>query len=121
MLQAKEKRVCKYSKTEFIPNRNNQIFANKECRVAYHNDAQNQFRTKLRKTNKELIKDYKVVNSILGDYGEITVNKHYLRGAGFSSRKFTNVVNIDGETIFCLYDISFEKLNNDEYFIKRIK
>ena len=120
MLPAKEKRVCKYSKTEFIPRRNNQIFANKIYRVAYHNDAQNAFRTKLSKTNKEILKDYKVVNKILGDYGEITVNKHYLRGAGFSSRKFTNVINIDGETVFCLYDISFQKLNNEEYFIKRI-
>lgn len=121
MLPAKEKRVCKYSKTEFIPKRNNQIFANKECRVAYHNDANNAFRAKLNKTNKEILNDYKVVDSILADFGEITVNKHYLRGAGFSSKKFTNVINVDGETVFCLYDISFQKLNNEDYYIKRIR
>jgi hypothetical protein len=121
MLPAKEKRVCKYSKTEFIPKRNNQIFANKECRVAYHNDANNAFRAKLNTTNKEILNDYKVVDSILADFGEITVNKHYLRGAGFSSKKFTNVINVDGETVFCLYDISFQKLNNEDYYIKRIR
>ncbi len=121
MLPVKQKRVCKYSKTDFIPKRNNQVFANKQCRIAYHNDLSNAFRNKLSKINRELLTDYKVVDSILGDYGEITVNKHFLRGAGFSSRKFTHVINIGDETVFCLYDISFQKLNNEDYYIKRLK
>jgi hypothetical protein len=121
MLPAKEKRVCKYSNTEFIPRRNNQIFANKLCRIAYHNDVSNTFRNKLSKTNKEIIKDYKVLDSILAEYGEITVNKHYLRGAGFSFRTFTNAKKNGEETVYCIYDITFQKLNNEDYYIKRIQ
>ncbi len=95
MLKAIQKKVCKYSKEEFIPRRNNQIFANKESRVAYHNDVSNAFRNKLSKTNKEIIKDYKVLDSILAEFGEITVNKFYLRGAGFSFTTFTNAKKME--------------------------
>jgi hypothetical protein len=97
------------------------VFASKECRIAYHNDLSNAFRNKMSKINKELLTDYKVVDTILGDYVDITVNKHFLSGAGFSSRKFTHVINIGDETVFCLYDISFQRLSNEDYYIKRLK
>lgn len=121
MLHNREKRVCPYSKTEFIPKRNNQIFATKEYRIAFHNNINGSVRRKLSIVNNQLIKNYKVFDSLLGNDNEVIANKHYLRGAGFSFKNFTHVANNNNSIVYGVYDILFEKLNEEEYLIYRTK
>lgn len=116
-----EKRLCPYSNQEFIPKRSNQVFALAEYRVAYHNDNNNAIRRKLSYINKQLMINYKVVQLLLGDKIEVIANKHFLRGAGFSFLTFTNVTKKEDAYFHCIYDVAFQKLNDEEYLIFRAK
>ena len=114
-------RLCPFSNTFFEAKRQNQIYRSKFDRVSANNERNNLLRRKLNSVNKELLKSYKVADDLLGDKIEVIVNKHFMRGRGFSFQMFTNVVNQDDEIVYGLYDITFKKINDDEYLIRRTK
>jgi hypothetical protein len=114
-------RTCPYSKTDFVPKRNNQIFSSSKCRIAYHNEINNALRRKLNSINKQLMKNFKILNALLGSKNEISVNPYFLRGAGFSFKTFTHVGRRGEEFVYGIYDISYYQLNQDEYIIYRTK
>ena len=121
MLQDNKTRICLYSKKAFIPKRENQIFASANNRIAYHNTINNAFRKKLSIINKELIKNYKLLDKLLAGQKEITINKYYLRGGGFSFKTFTHISSNEDTLVYGLYDICFHKLDNNEYLIYRTR
>lgn len=114
-------RLCPYSKTFFEASRQNQIYRSKFDRVSSANERNNLLRRKLNSVNKELLKSYKVADDLLGDNIEVVVHKHFMRGRGFSFQIFTHVVTQNDEIVYGLYDITFKKINDDEYLIKRTK
>ena len=121
MLPDNKTRICPYSKKAFIPKRENQIFASANYRIAYNNKLNNAFRKKLNIINKELIKNYKLLDKLLAEQKEITINKYYLRGGGFSFKTFTHISFNQENIVYGLYDVCFQKLNNDEYLIYRTR
>jgi hypothetical protein len=116
-----ELRLCPHSNRIFEAKRQNQVFASSDDRIAYHNYQNNFLRKKLSSINKELLRSWKVADALLGDNVEIVVNKYFMRGRGFSFQNFTHVVAQKNEIVFGLYDLTFEKLNEEEYLIKRKK
>ena len=121
MLIERLKRVCPYSKTEFVPKRSNQIFATKECRIAFHNERNGLVRRKRRPITYQLDRNHKILDSLLGDKKETTVNKHYLRGAGFSYKIITHVESNNSNVAYGVFDTIFQKINEEEYLIYRTR
>lgn len=114
-------KFCKQSGEEFIPKRENQLFASKANRVNYHNSINNKLRQEQSLVNKQLTKNLKVFKALLGNKDKVIANKHYLRGAGFSFKNFTHVANSNNSIVYGIYDILFEKINEEEYLIYRTK
>lgn len=120
MLPEKEKRVCPYSKTEFLPRRNNQIFASKEFRVAFHNEKHNLFRRKISPINKELTNCNKVMLEILGDKTSAIVHQEFLNGKNFSFSVFTSIKKIGDGYAYAIYDCYYYKTDIDHFKIVKI-
>ena len=114
-------RLCPYSKTIFEARRNNQIYRSAFDRVSFHNEQNNLLRKKLSIINKQLLKNYKISDALLIDLSEVNANKYFLRGRGFSFKLFTHFEMENDEILYGLYDITFKKINEDEYLIKRTK
>lgn len=117
-----EIRLCPYSNKTFKAKRQNQIFASSEDRIAFHNEQNNLLRKKLSFINKQLLKNYKIADALLGDFNDVSVHKQFLRGKGFSFQMFTHVSQKDDDIVFGLYDIAFTKLpDEDFYYLYRTK
>ncbi|MFD2917257.1 hypothetical protein [Psychroserpens luteus] len=114
-----EKRICPYSGVEFIPNRTNQVFANDKYRIAHNNQKSNSKRKRLSAINKPLLKNYDILNLIIGDEQEKVAHKEYLRGAGFSFSVFTHLhkdLHKD-KYYYAIYDFYYIKLDDNYYKI----
>lgn len=109
-------RLCPYSNRVFEAKRNNQVFATARDRIAYHNEQNNFLRNKLSYINKQLLKNYKIADALLGDFTDVSVHKQFLRGKGFSFQMFTHVSQKDDDIVFGLYDIAFMKLPDEDYY-----
>jgi hypothetical protein len=120
MLPEKPKRVCLYSKKEFVPKRSNQIFANKECRIAYHNEISNSIRKSLHEINTRLIKNYKILTEIMKGKREGEFHSEFLRGKGFSFSVHTHIEKLNDKFIYAIYEYSFYKIYNSTYKISRL-
>lgn len=120
MRKESEFKVCPFSNISFKAKRNNQVFATAKDRIAYHNEQNNFLRKKLSVINKQLLKNYKIVDTMLEDFFDISVHKEFLKGKGFSFKLFTHIGEEDGEIVFGLYDITIMKLKDEDYYyIKR--
>lgn len=115
-------RLCPYSKTFFEAKRQNQIFRSANDRVSFHNEQNNNLRKKLSLINKQLLKNYKIADELIGDNADISAHKQFLRGKGFSFKMFTHVSQKEQDIVFGLYDICFMKLpDEDFYYLYRTK
>jgi hypothetical protein len=115
MSELEKLRVCKQSKQEFYPNRTNQIFKDENCRKKYYNEKFGKLRRKLNVINKALFVNYRASLGALNGKSSVIVNSNYLKGLGFNFKYITHLEKIDGETYYGLYDISFLKVNENEY------
>jgi len=109
-------RLCPFTQTLFDARRNNQKFSTPEARKSYHNLINNSLRKKLSFINKQLLKNYKIADEILGDFTDVSVHREYLKGKGFSFTVFTNLTQINDELVFGLFDIAFMKLPDEDYY-----
>ncbi len=114
-----EKRLCKYNQEEFFPLRNSQIFASKENRVAFFNDRNNATLRKLNVVNKKLLKNFKIAEHLVGKEKEVVVNRHFLRGMGWSFNHFTHVHQTKDNVAYGIYNYIIQKINTEEYIIQR--
>jgi hypothetical protein len=121
MLNETKLKLCPYSKSYFKAKRENQIYATAEDRIAYNNQQNNLLRRKLSFINKQLLKNYKIADSLLSDFYDVSVHKEHLKGRGFSFRMFTHVSQKDNEIVYGLYDICFTKLEDGYYYLYRAK
>ena len=117
-----QKRTCLYSGEEFIPKRNNQVFANKYNRISFHNQINNKLRNELKQTNNQLMVNYKIGIELLSKEKTITIHREFLKGKGFDFRYFTNLTsnNNNNGTAYQVYDISFEKIDENNYLITKL-
>ncbi|MEQ3662215.1 MAG: hypothetical protein ABNG96_05940 [Flavobacterium sp.] len=117
-----EKRTCLYSGEEFIPKRNNQVFASRYNRISFHNQINNKLRNELKLTNNQLMVNYKIGIELLSKEKSITIHREFLKGKGFDFRYFTNLTsnNITNRTAYQVYDISFEKIDENNYLITKL-
>lgn len=122
MVKKIEIRKCLYSGEEFIPKRNNQVFASKKNRSNYHNEINNKLRNELKFANNQLLKNYKICIDLLGKKRIITVHKEFLKGKGFDFKFFTNIAESNSKSViaYTIYNITFEKLDNENYIICKI-
>lgn len=109
-------RLCPYSKTMFEAKRQNQIYRSASDRISHNNLLNNLLRKKLSFINKQLLKNYKIADALIGDYTDVSVHKQFLRGKGFSFQMFTHVSQKEDEIVYGLYDISFMKLTDEDYY-----
>lgn len=114
-----EKRICPFSGDEFVPKRNNQVFANRENRIAYNNKKNNDKRRRLAFVNKPLLRNNDILNQILGNEREKIVHKEFLRGAGFSFLVFTNFHRDENKNklYYSIYHFYYYKVDNEHYKI----
>ena len=109
-------RLCPYSKTMFEAKRQNQIYRSASDRISHNNLLNNLLRKKLSFINKQLLKNYKIADALIGDFTDVSVHKQFLRGKGFSFQMFTHVSQKEDEIVYGLYDISFMKLTDEDYY-----
>ncbi|MEQ3690756.1 MAG: hypothetical protein ABNG98_04500, partial [Flavobacterium sp.] len=88
-----EKRTCLYSGEEFIPKRNNQVFASRYNRISFHNQINNKLRNEPKLTNNQLMVNYKIGIELLSKEKSITIHREFLKGKGFDFRYFTNLTS----------------------------
>ncbi len=117
-----EIRTCYYSGESFIPTRQNQIFASKENRILFHNKMKNVFRKRFSFINKQLLLNFRILIDILDGENERTVHKQYLLGKGFSFSVFTHlsVSKYSNNYCYSIYEVSYERIDDDNYKIKKI-
>ena len=113
-------KICPYSDEEFVAKRSNQIYACKDYRVESNNIKQRALKKTTEYIDKQLHKNYKTLNSLLGKSENHTCSIDYLKGAGFSFLYFTNAQSEDKATFYCIYNIAYRKLDNSKILIKRI-
>jgi hypothetical protein len=100
----------------FEAKRQNQIYRSASDRISHNNLLNNLLRKKLSFINKQLLKNYKIADALIGDYTDVSVHKQFLRGKGFSFQMFTHVSQKEDEIVYGLYDISFMKLTDEDYY-----
>ena len=117
-----EIRKCLYSGEEFLPKRNNQVFASKKNRINYHNAINNKLRNELKSINNQLIINYKICKELLGIDKTRLVHKEFLRGKGFDFSFFTNIAENSKKTAYvhAVYEFGFEKTDDNNYLIFKI-
>lgn len=116
-------RKCLFSGEEFIPKRNNQIFASSHNRNRYHNDINNGIRNHLKHTNNQLMMNYKIGVKLLDGRKSVPFHEEFLKGQGFDFKYFTNFIpcNDIEKEVYHVYDFSFQKIENDNYLITDLK
>lgn len=119
MNELEQLRVCKHSKQEFYPNRTNQIFKDEDSRKKYYNEKYGKLRRRLNIINKALFINYRASIIALDGKTNVIVNSQYLKGLGFNFKYITHFEIIDGKTCYGLYDVSFIKINENEYKLIR--
>lgn len=122
MVKHIEIRKCVYSGEEFIPKRNNQVFASTKNRINYHNKKNNKLRNELKLTNNQLMLNYRISKDLLANKETVTVHKEFLRGKGFNFKYFTNFGKSKNSSflMYVLYDVSFEKIDANNYSICKL-
>ena len=116
-----EIRKCLYSGEEFLPKRNNQVFASKSNRIKYHNRINNKLRNDLKSTNNQLILNYKICKELLGFNKTRLIHKEFLKGKGFDFKFFTSLADNSKKTgyTYSIYEFSIEKIDDINYLISR--
>jgi hypothetical protein len=119
MLQKNKKSLCLYSKEEFYPSRSNQKFANRQCRVDYHNDKNNTIRKKTAFINKPLMKNYKIFSELLADKSEGIYHSQFLIGKGFSFKIFTNLKEYNDGYAYAIFEFWYYKIDTLNFKVKK--
>ena len=115
------KRICPYSKVEFIPKRRNQIYADAKCRIAHNNEKSRNKRLSTYPINKLINKNYNILLEIMEDKNVEIFHGEYLKGKGFSFQVFTHLVpsKTANKNHFAIFNFSYSKYDDTHYQIKK--
>jgi hypothetical protein len=107
-----ETRKCLYSGEEFIPKRNNQVFANSKNKADYHNEKANALREKRAVIDKKININHKLLLKLLKNDNSIEIDEKILEGKGFFFNVFNHIVNYEGRYANGIYEFLFFKEKN---------
>lgn len=107
--------------SEAFKGRADKKFCSDLCRNAYNNKQNSDSTNYVRNINNILRKNRRILSeNITGDTGKSTKNK--LVEKGFSFRYYTNTYTTKkGATYFYCYDYGYLPLENDYYFLVKMK
>ena len=103
----------------FSPQRINQVFANADNRIAYHNMKANELRHSAAYINKPLHVNLRILNSLMKGAKELTFHKQFLLGKGFNFTVHNHVNEYQGKNHFAVFQYTVVNLVNEQ--IKIIK
>lgn len=108
---------CKFCHSQFDLRRSDQKFCSNKCRSRFNNQNRLRNSTIIKKTNKELLSDYRILLGALGVDSEAFIEKHKARILGFLGTRCTQLENLENVNIqaFVIYDIAFYQYN-EKYF-----
>lgn len=113
-------KICPYSDEEFIPKRNNQIYACKDYRIAVNNEKQRNKRKSTLETDKILHCNHSILKSLLGEHKSKEYSSEFLKGRGFNFLYITAVRVKDNITYYCIYDYAYYKSQNNRINILKL-
>lgn len=120
MTEPNLKRKCLYSGEEFIPRRNNQVFASSKNRISFHNKKNNKLRNELKGTSKQLLKNYQICSELLGNKSNTIIHSEFLKGKGFDFKYYTGMDNpINHLQVFCIFGLKYTKIDENNYKISK--
>lgn len=115
----KIKKKCPFSGENFIPKRNNQIYASAYNRITYNNIKNRKLQKIVKPINKRLLKNYKIIVELLEDKQELISNSEFLKGKGFDFSILTHIMKEGNTSIYGIYNYAFFKLDNNTIKIKK--
>jgi hypothetical protein len=98
----------------FSPQRINQVFANADNRIAYHNMKANELRHSAAFINKPLHVNLRILNELMKGKTDKTFHKQFLMGKGFSFLVHNHVNHYEGKNHFAVYQYTVVKLDNEQ-------
>lgn len=96
--------------------RKDKKYCNDFCRNSYNNNLNRDKVEIIRNINNRLRKNNRILKSLLEE-GTRTVDKHELSLRNFDFRYITNVDESKNGTIFYVYDVGYQKLNEENYLL----
>jgi len=101
----------------FIPQRNNQIFANRSNQIRYNNLRAGKKRKSKSTVDKILDKNRTILITVLNGEPEAVRSKDFLLGAGFHFGCLTHNDKVEEVVYHCIYDYCYTRLKNNQYNI----
>lgn len=106
---------------EVLKGRTDKKFCSDYCRNSYHNKANKESSKLIRKVNKILAANFRILEKLNPDE-KTSVPKKKLEQEGFNFEYFTsNYVTKTGNQYFFVYDQGYLKLENDFYALVKRK
>jgi hypothetical protein len=117
-----EKSNCKFCTTKFVLKRSDQKFCSNKCRSRYFNKHDIQNSEIVIRTNKILLKDYKILTKYLGKRKEVKVQGGMLRERGFSFEGCTSRETMKGSDNPppVLYDLCYYRIDGINFKIQKV-
>lgn len=117
-----KKRIDPFTKEEFIPIRNNQIYANRKNQITHNNFSQREKHALTKKINDILYRNREICLNIIAndDSKSHKVSVQYLKAKGFDFRYFTSSLKKDNKIFQCIYDIKILIAEENNFLISKL-
>ncbi|WP_313374253.1 hypothetical protein [Chishuiella sp.] len=96
--------------------RKDKKFCNDLCRNTYNNNLNRDKVEIVRNINNKLRKNNRILKNIL-EVGSRSVTKNYLNLNNFDFKYITNVNESKHGTVFYVYDVGYQKLDDENYLL----
>lgn len=107
-----EKKQCLSCRNGFLPNRSDQLFCSKNCRIKFNNDKNNAIRHKLDFINKPLLKNFKILENLMRGKKEAIFHIQFLKGKDFDTKLNTNLVEGKEYPLIGVYNYTIDYIKN---------
>lgn len=106
-------KIDPYTGEEFVPRRKNQIFANSSNKTAFNNEKASKIRKERAPFINDINRNYDILNLILDNNHEKTVNINTLNDLNFKFDCYLRFLISEGKTAFIIYDIEFTNIKKE--------
>jgi len=104
---------------EPLSGRMDQKFCSDQCRASYNNRQNIVKNSEIRRINKILEMNYKVLTSLISN-GESRLLKSELRKSGFVFNYFTSIYKLNNQLVFFCYDKGLKQLDSNHFLLFNI-
>ncbi len=116
-----EKSNCKFCSSKFVLKRSDQKFCSNKCRSRFYNKNNIQNSEIVKKTNKKLLKDYKILDRFIRTKKEVEVIGGMLKASGFSFESSTHFEKMDANNSHpVLYDLCYYRIDDINFKILKV-